>query len=564
MVRGLLLLSACHSGVAEVGARPVGSEPGDPSAPDETVSTSSTQVEPEDPLPACDLLLNPGGERGDATGWTVRLGDFQAVPRSEDWPVPFAGDYQLFAGQAEQSLATQAVDLSPYPVSDGDVVAHLSAQVRDWSGEDEALLGLVALGADGAELAVARGGPWSDAWWRERRLHLDLPADAVAVEVQLGGVRRAGEDNDAYFDEIALCLDRDPPPSQGDVIAGPWLTWVATDGVSVLWETEGDVLGGVEVDGRVWSEAAPTDHHEVRLTDLSSDTTYAYRLLSGADRGEVYGFRTAPEAPVPFSFVVWGDNQDGPEVFAALADQMEGLAPEFAVSVGDVVQRGTETNYRTQLLEPLADFVVDTPILVAAGNHERYGDGDAGLFDLHLAQPGDEHCFGWRWGGVYFLFLDTERSVVAGDQLACIEEALASPEFATADLQMALFHYPPRIEYWAFWFYDDALPYDGDEDVRDLLEPLFDAAGVDLVFNGHNHLYAHTPAGMYSNVAWVTTGGGGGAIDTSGWVTGSWDGIATTLHEHHVLHVEVAGAQAVVRAIGVDGTVLHTFGVVAH
>ena len=130
-------------------------------------------------------------------------------------------------------------------------------------------------------------------------------------------------------------------------------------------------------------------------------------------------------------------------------------------------------------------------------------------------------------------------------------------------MQLALFHYPPRIEYWAFWTFDGIPLYTGDPEVRDVLEPQFEAAGVDLVFNGHNHLYAYTPPGAYSSVAWVTTGGGGGAIDSSGWVVGDWNGIESTVHDHHFLEVSIDGRQIDVRAIDPDGVELHAFSVTA-
>ena len=59
------------------------------------------------------------------------------------------------------------------------------------------------------------------------------------------------------------------------------------------------------------------------------------------------------------------------------------------------------------------------------------------------------------------------------------------------------------------------------------------------------------------------TGGGGGAIDSSGWVVGDWNGIESTVHDHHFLEVSIDGRQIDVRAIDPDGVELHAFSVTA-
>jgi len=254
------------------------------------------------------------------------------------------------------------------------------------------------------------------------------------------------------------------------------------------------------------------------------------------------------------SFVAWADNQNGPATFHALAAQMAVLQPDLAVSAGDIVQNGYEENYQGQFLGPLRDLAPSVPILVAAGNHEYYGDLDANLFDLHVAQPADEHCFSVVWGDTWFLFLDSELSVGPGSpQYQCIAAALDEPAFAAAGLRVALFHRPPRVEYWA------GTCWTGEAAVRDYIEPMFEAAGVDLVINGHNHLYAYSPPAFPGGVTWVTTGGGGGGIDGEDDFCTTWDEIEFTSFEHHFLHVQVDGTSVSVDAIRTDGSVIHSF-----
>jgi len=353
--------------------------------------------------------------------------------------------------------------------------------------------------------------------------------------------------------------------------APPYLMWVTAHEVSVRWETKTPVVGRVDFGpddllGQTLVEPAAKTTHELRLTGLPAASTISYRVVYGGGALPIRHFRTAPlddaVTDEPMHFIVWGDNQDGPATFDDLTELMAERDADFAISVGDCVQNGTRGEYRSQLFGPLAGFADQVPFLVAAGNHERYGDSNASLFDEYFSQPGNEHCFGWRYGELFVLFLDTDLPLDgAAGQRACIEAALTSPAALGASIQAAAFHKPPRVEWWVggFLAFTDAMeaPW-----VREDLEPLLEDLGVDLVFNGHNHLYAHTPK-TEGGITWVTTGGGGGLLDTRGvaniWRVGNWPVIKTTIHQHHFLVVELHAGEAFVQAIDTDGEVIHAF-----
>jgi hypothetical protein len=241
---------------------------------------------------------------------------------------------------------------------------------------------------------------------------------------------------------------------------------------------------------------------------------------------------------------------------------MAALDPDFAMSSGDCVQNGTRGEYRSQLLAPLTALASSVPFLVGAGNHERYSDAGAALFNEYMSQPGDEHCFGWRYGTLYVQFIDTELSVDPGSaQRSCIEDGLGSDLAQTATWRAAIFHKPPRIEYW----FGGALAFTDSMEapqVREQLEPLLESFGVQIVFNGHNHLYAHTPT-TDGGITWVTTGGAGGYLDQQSfiWRVGDWPEIATQISEFHFLQVQVTPDDMTVRAISRSGSLLHTFSI---
>ena len=512
--------------------------------------------------PRCDFLANGGAETGDTSGWTVTDGNFAAVALQDgSYPEPAAGTYQFFAEQEPYSRMVQTADLSKlaHQLGGGGMYAHLSSQVRNWNGSDAPSLELQALGPDGALLDSTQAGPFLSAYWQEQRVSLALPPATQTLSVAVRGTRNSGSDNDSYFDELELCVSDIAPPKIDDLRLGPWLGHPEPTAMTVLWETHSATIGRL-VYGEdpepslVAQETTASQHHELRLMGLSPDSTVHFRLEGDGLLSKTWSFRTPPASAAAMSFVAWADNQNGPATFHALAAQMAVLQPDLAVSAGDIVQNGYEENYQGQFLGPLRDLAPSVPILVAAGNHEYYGDLDANLFDLHVAQPADEHCFSVVWGDTWFLFLDSELSVGPGSpQYQCIAAALDEPAFAAAGLRVALFHRPPRVEYWA------GTCWTGEAAVRDYIEPMFEAAGVDLVINGHNHLYAYSPPAFPGGVTWVTTGGGGGGIDGEDDFCTTWDEIEFTSFEHHFLHVQVDGTSVSVDAIRTDGSVIHSF-----
>lgn len=374
---------------------------------------------------------------------------------------------------------------------------------------------------------------------------------------------------DTSVEEVADAHDSaELSPADEDALhAWPYLMWVTRTAVSVRWETKTPVVGRVdfgasEALGRTIEEASARTTHELRLTGLEPDTEYHYRVVYDDGALPTRRFRTAPpdDSDAPFRFIVWGDNQDGPATFDDLVSIMYELEPRFAVSVGDCVQNGTRGEYRSQLFSPMAGFADEVPFLVAAGNHERYSDPDANLFSEYFSQPGDEHCFGWRYGGLFVLFIDTDLPLDGENgQRECIETALSSEAARTARIQAAAFHKPPRVEWWfgGLLAFPDSMeaPW-----VREELEPLLESYGVDVVFNGHNHLYAHTPE-TPGGITWITTGGGGGRIDNRGlfdvWRVGTWPQIETTLHVHHFIVATMEGDELLLEAIDLDGEIIH-------
>ena len=526
----------------------------------------------------CGLLTNGNAEIGNTSGWTVGTGEFLSVDGTGfgGFPSAYEGVRYFYGGDAGSSEMSQTIDVSEWSVEidDGEMVTYLTARVRSFNGNDEATLIVIARGGDGLELDRSEIGPYDTDSWTLRVVELLIPAGTRQLTVSLGAERHDGSSNDAYFDMLDLCVDDQVAPPFGELLSPPYLMWVTQNEVSVRWETSEPSIGRVDYGHDGWlefsiSEDEPVTTHELRLTGLNPGETAYYEISWGdSSRFPTRAFETAPggDDDGPFTFLAWGDNQDGVVNFRRLIPLMVAENPVFTVSVGDIVSEGGRNQYREQLFGPISPLADHVPFLVGAGNHERYvGDGDAALFEEYVSQPGDEHCFGWRWGPLYFLFIDTgvgdaDDFQPGSEQYDCYTGALESDEATTATFQLAVFHKPPRMEWWNW----GAVVYPTDMEapwIRDYLEPQLEALGVDLVFNGHNHLYAYTPAVTETDSVWVTCGGAGGGLDTTGTLNhvDDWPEIAVTIHQHHFVSVTYDSGALTVEAINMAGEVIHSF-----
>lgn len=517
--------------------------------------------------PTCGFVSNGDAELGNTSGWTMREGSFEAVEGSRSTPSAHTGSYSFFAGETAAAEAAQTIDLGSWAthIDDNSLYFVFSSYVRTWAGDDAAVLIAIAEDAEGTELGRIRSGKYNDESWQLASVELPLPTGTRAVTVVLRGERSRGADNDAYFDDVDGCIDLEAAPADPNDLRGPpYLMWVTQTGVSVRWETSDPVVGTVhygldEEMSSVASEADARTTHEIRLTDLVPSSDYFYTIELGERRLPVASFRTAPAADddSPFTFLVWGDNQDGPDNFRRNVANMVEEDAAFAISTGDCVQTGSRGDFRSQLFRPISPLASEVPFLVASGNHEYYYSRDnIALWEEYMSQPEGEHCFGWRYGEVFFMIIDSDKPLGDGtNQATCINNALTSEAATSATFRVAAYHRPPRVQWWgggAFaWGFIDV------PEVMTWLEPTLDSLDVDLIFNGHNHLFL--TATTDSGLEYITTGGGGGSLDTVGTFNKvqDWDEITTQIHEHHYLTVTVDSGVMSVTAVNIDGNVIH-------
>lgn len=232
-------------------------------------------------------------------------------------------------------------------------------------------------------------------------------------------------------------------------------------------------------------------YHEARFTLLRPGTLYAYRVGDGAVWSEWFHFRTAEAGPAPFEFIYFGDAQNDIRSLWSRALRSAVLgAPDarFILHTGDMVNIG-ESDDEWRDWFGAGGWVTGTiPQVPIAGNHEyarldREAPRELSKFwRPQFALPEDgpeglaETVYSFDYQGVRVIVLNSQRTDLLAAQAEWLEERLRTNR---NQWTVVAFHHP---------VFSLARTRDNPE-IRDAWKPLFDKYRVDLVLQGHDHLY---------------------------------------------------------------------------
>ena len=319
-----------------------------------------------------------------------------------------------------------------------------------------------------------------------------------------------------------------PLAEAGEITRGPYLQDVRLDGVVVAWE--GLAFSGALVAfgaSSLEESSAPAVcvgvHCHAVLTGLPPDSDFLYEVRDGTGALAPSGtFRTAPDWPRPFRFVVFGDNRADHASHSMVVDMI--LADEFdlVVNTGDMVSDGEVEDQWDVFFGIEAELFRSRPFYPAVGNHEE-SDGAVPIVERVFHTPfissgsGEETYYSFDYGNVHFLVID--NFVHVHPWYLCVLQGKMYDNCFTPDQEswihadLASAAGDPAIEH-VFVFVHEG-PYSSKENrtgsaaMRELL-PTFATSKVRIVFSGHDHLYEHGISG--NGLHYVVTGGGGAPL----------------------------------------------------
>ncbi|WUH89021.1 metallophosphoesterase family protein [Streptomyces sp. NBC_00433] len=261
----------------------------------------------------------------------------------------------------------------------------------------------------------------------------------------------------------------------------------------------------------------------VRLDGLRAGTTYYYGVghegfdpATTAAFGTIGSFTTAPAHSEPFTFTAFGDQGVS---YHALANDSLILArnPAFHLHAGDICYAdpdgsGGQSDAADYDARTWDSFLAQTesvsarvPWMVTTGNHDMeawYSPNGYGGQEARWTLPGNGHdpknqpgAYSFVYGNTAVVALDANDvsyeipanyGITGGKQTAWLDRTLAGYRGRhDIDFLVVFFHHCA---------YSTTNSHASDGGVQAEWVPIFDKHQVDLVINGHNHVYERTDA----------------------------------------------------------------------
>jgi tetratricopeptide (TPR) repeat protein len=295
---------------------------------------------------------------------------------------------------------------------------------------------------------------------------------------------------------------------------GPYLQLATETSVVVRWRTDAPasswVAWGLEPGnlGLEMMDPDPVVEHEINVTGLEPDTCYVYEIgtideiLAGGDLDHLLCTRPAESFPIR----VWviGDSGTADANAAAVRDAYLGFfsdpRPDVWLMLGDnAYPSGTDDEYQAAVFEMYPTTLAHAVVWPAFGNHDA-ASSDSGsqtgpYFDSFSLPAGGEAGGMISGTEAYYAFDHGPAHFICLDSAGFTTPTQAMLDWLVADLDstdkewiVVYFHHPP----YSKGSHDSDNP---DESggrlfaMREMVGPIIEDHGVDLVLAGHSHSY---------------------------------------------------------------------------
>ncbi len=282
----------------------------------------------------------------------------------------------------------------------------------------------------------------------------------------------------------------------------PKFTGKPTTGSSILAETKrvtrevpGVDLGVIGV----ISYNFDVNRHMIKIGGLKPGQKYCYRV-GDASRGwwsEVGTFEMADRSD-SFTFFHMSDSQGGIErqyeTWADLVDTAFKLYPQakFIMHTGDVVDSGKNFKQWNWVFNAADDSLMDSVMMPATGNHEKNGDNATVdnflLSNLPKQDTASGVYYSYDYNNAHFMVLNT-NDLNSDNTLGTKQLEWLKADAAASDKEWKIVALHKAI-------YSNGSHYDDDDVValRKQLSELMPQLGIDVVLQGHDHVYLRTTA----------------------------------------------------------------------
>ncbi len=298
--------------------------------------------------------------------------------------------------------------------------------------------------------------------------------------------------------------------TQPALLTGPMVQLPAPDRVTILWTANApfeqatiEVRASGETVADIHKVRPENGRYQLELDHLPPDTAYQYTiqirgLLSrDALTSGPHTFRTPPSRNANIRFLAFGDSGVGSNTQAMLADRMRACSPDFIIHTGDLIYpTGAREDYLDNFYRPYQRLLPTSFFLPCLGNHDVVSERGQPMLDEFCLPPNGpegvqtERNFYFDYGPARFVAMDTNLAEPDGAiTLETMQTTVADwlRDVLTncdAKWKFVYFHHP--------FYTNSAHMAEGSAHLKKAFVEVLESCEVDIVFNGHNHLYERT------------------------------------------------------------------------
>lgn len=337
---------------------------------------------------------------------------------------------------------------------------------------------------------------------------------AVSTCISMLAATASATDVELQPETQSVTMSAETAEAAGDELAVDSLTvniGATEDCLGITWYDTSDQAAVLHFGGKDYTatvkQASKTGYYvnHVDLSGLTPSTKYTYTISAGGKTSKEYTYETPAFGSDSFSFAAVGD----PQLYAKSLDaNIEG----WTKTVNEVLSDGTDYSFLFSLGDQINEYYAadgsnldkveaeysgffnneslsSIALATLVGNHDN--GNNSTLYTEHFQMPGvtaygqnkeGDGDYSFTYGGVQFMVLNTSNLSIA-DHKAFLEETLKkNPD---ANWNVVCFHKS---------VYSVATHVTEDDIValRNGLSPIFKELGIDVVLQGHDHVYARS------------------------------------------------------------------------
>ncbi|NOR46329.1 MAG: hypothetical protein GQ534_12145 [Candidatus Delongbacteria bacterium] len=343
------------------------------------------------------------------------------------------------------------------------------------------------------------------------------------------------------------------------------------DGLTVTWRSVGSadkIKWGYTTDLLQGEFTASThagyeeNFHDYNFGTVTPASIIYYQIWDSANSeyGNIKQFNTAPAETDPYTILAMGDSRTNAASWTSVANAANIHDAAAVVFTSDIVNDGSVFSDWNAWFNAGESFIADKLIYHSTGNHEYYGNGEdiyPNIYVLPENNPeSSELYYSFEYANAVIICVNSETPTNS-TMLTWLDNTLAANVSKT--WKIVFFHRP---------FYSTGTHGGEMDSYLDAWWTKFDTYGVDLIFNGHDHIYERSvPINNGSAVAeygsepgqgrcQIITGGAGAPLYAAG---NDWFVDNNVENKLHYVKMDVDGVNMTVNVYDNSQSVIDQF-----